>query len=125
MKIPDGYQRVMPYLIIRDAAKFIDFTGKVFGAEEKLRIMRDEKLIKHAEIRIGDSVIMFADATEQFAPRTAALFVYVEDADWTYNKALEEGASSVMPMLDQEYGRSGGIADPFGNIWWPTTPPKK
>lgn len=125
MKIPAGYQQVMPYLIVRDAAKFIDFTSKVFGAVERLRIMRDERHIKHAEIKIGDSVIMFADATEQFGPRTAALFVYVEDADQTYHKALAEGATSVMPMSDQEYGRSGGVADPFGNLWWPTTPPRK
>jgi PhnB protein len=125
MKIPEGYQQVMPYLIVRGAAKFIDFTRKVFGADEKLRIMRDEKTVRHAEIKIGDSVIMFADATEQFPPRTAGLFVYVEDADQTYNKALAEGATSVMPMSDQEYGRSGGVADPFGNLWWPTTPPKK
>ncbi len=123
MNIPAGYQQVMPYLIVSDAAKFIDFTKKVFGAEEKLRIMRDEKLIKHAEIKIGESVIMFADATDQFQPRTAALFVYVEDADRTCNKALVEGATSVMPLSDQEYGRSGGIADPFGNLWWPTAPP--
>ncbi len=122
MRIPEGYQQVMPYLIVRDAARFIDFTSKVFGAVEKLKIMRDEKIIRHAEIKIGGSVIMFADATEQFPPRTAALFVYVEDADRTYNKALAEGATSVMPMSDQEYGRSGGVADPFGNLWWPTAP---
>jgi PhnB protein len=124
MKVPEGYQQVMPYLIVRNAAKFIDFARKVFGAEEKLKIMRDEKLIKHAEIKIGESVIMFADATDQFKPRPAALFVYVEDADLTYSKALAEGATSVMPMSDQEYGRSGGVADPFGNLWWPTTPSK-
>jgi PhnB protein len=122
MKIPEGYQQVMPYLIVRDAAKFIDFTAKVFGAKEKMKVMRDERLVMHAEIAIGDSVIMFADATEKFDPRTAALFVYVEDADRTYNKALAEGATSVTPMSDQEYGRSGGFADPFGNVWWPTTP---
>jgi PhnB protein len=124
MKIPEGYQQVMPYLIVRDAAKFIDFTSKIFGAVEKLKIMRDEKLIQHAEIKIGASVIMFADATGEFQPRPAALFVYVKDADWTYNKALAEGATSVMSMSDQEYGRSGGFTDPFGNVWWPTTPPK-
>jgi len=125
MRVPEGYQQVMPYLIVRGAAKFIEFTSKVFGAVEKLRIMRDERIVRHAEIKIGESVIMFADATEQFAPRTAALFVYVEDADRTYAEALAEGGTSVMPMSDQEYGRSGGFADPFGNLWWPTTPPKE
>lgn len=125
MKIPEGYQQVMPYLIVEGAAKFLDFMKKVFGAEEKMKVMRDENTIQHAEIRIGQSVIMFADATRQFKPRPAGLFVYVEDADQTYNQAISAGATSIMPMSDQEYGRSGGVADPFGNVWWPTTPPKK
>jgi PhnB protein len=115
----------MPYLIVKDAARFLDFTKNVFGAEEKMKVMRDENIIMHAEIRIGDSVIMFADATSQFDPRPAALFVYVEDADQTYNKAIAEGATSLTPMSDQEYGRSGGVLDPFGNAWWPTTPPNR
>jgi PhnB protein len=122
MKIPDGYQQVMPYLIVKDAASFLDFTKNVFGAKEKMKVMRDEHTVMHAEIKIGDSVIMFADATSQFGPRPAGLFVYVEDADEAYNRAIAQGATSVMPMTDQEYGRSGGVADPFGNIWWPTTP---
>jgi PhnB protein len=125
MKVPEGYQRVMPYLIVQGAARFLEFMAKVFDAEEKLKIMRDETLIRHAEIRIGDCVIMFADATEQFAPRPGAFMIYVDDADRTYNKAIEAGATSLMPMSDQEYGRSGGVADPFGNAWWPTTPLKQ
>ena len=84
--------------------------------------MRDEHTIKHAEIRIGESVIMFADATAEFRPRPGGFFVYVEDADRTHAEALEEKATSLMPVSDQEYGRSGGFADPFGNVWWPTTP---
>jgi PhnB protein len=130
MTIPEGYQQVMPYLIVKDAARFMDFLAAVFGAgvfgaTEKMRVMRDETLVMHAEARIGTSVIMFADATEKFDPRPAGMFVYVEDADRTFNKAIAEGATSIMPMADQEYGRSGGFADPFGNTWWPTTPPGK
>ena len=125
MKIPEGYQQVMPYLIVQGAAEFLDFMKTVFGAEEKMKIMRDENTIQHAEISIGDSVIMFADATSRFEPRPAGLFIYVEDADQTYNQALAAGATSIMPMSDQEYGRSGGVADPFGNVWWPTTPPTR
>ncbi len=125
MKIPEGYQQVMPYLIIRGAARFLDFTKIVFGAEEKMKVMRDENTVGHAEIRIGQSVIMFADATGQFAPRPATLFVYVEDADQTYEKAIANGATSLMPMSDQEYGRSGGVLDPFGIAWWPTSPPNR
>lgn len=124
MNIPEGYQTVMPYLIIKDAAKFILFTQNVFGATEKIRHMRDENIIMHAEVMIGGSTIMFADATQQFEERTTGLFVYVQDADETYKKALDGGATSIMAPADQPYGRSSGILDPFGNTWWITNPIK-
>ena len=124
MNIPAGYQTVMPYIIIKDAAKFIEFTQKVFKAEEKNRHMRDEKIIMHGEVMIGGSTIMFADATEQFTERTTGLFVYVDDADKTYQMSLDEGATSLMSPADQPYGRSCGVTDPFGNTWWITTPLK-
>src|SRR3954447_6658468 len=120
--IPEGYQQVMPYLIIKDAGAFLEFMKKVFGATEKMTVMRDQANIMHAELQIGESVIMFADSTEDFTPRPAGLFVYVQNADATYNKAISEGARSVMEMSDQSYGRSGGVADEFGNTWWITTP---
>lgn len=122
MTIPSGYQTVMPYLIVKDAAKFSEFVQRVFNGEEKLRHMRDEKFIMHAEIIVGVCTIMFADVTEQFEERTNGLFVYVENADETFQKALDEGAASLMPPADQPYGRSGGVTDPFGNTWWITTP---
>ena len=125
MNIPEGYQTVMPYLIVKNAAKFSEFTQKVFGATEKNRHMRDEDIIMHAEVAIGGSVIMFADSTAQFNERTTGLFVYVEDADETYQKALDAGATSLMPPADQPYGRSSGVVDPFGNTWWITAPPKE
>jgi uncharacterized glyoxalase superfamily protein PhnB len=93
----------------------------VFGAEERHRTMRDEKLIMHAELRIGDSVIMFADSTEKFSTKTAGMFIYVADTDDTYKKALAAGATSIMEPADQEYGKSAGITDPFGNDWWITS----
>lgn len=120
LEIPQGYQQVMPYLIIKNATGFFDFMQKVFGVTEKMRIMRDDTHIMHAELQIGESVIMFADSSEEFKPQTAGLFVYVQDADETYKKALDEGATSVMAMSNQDYGRSGGVADPFGNVWWIT-----
>ncbi len=122
MIIPSGYQTVMPYLIVKDAAKFSAFTQRVFNAEERMRHMRDEKIIMHAEIIIGGCTIMFADATQQIEERTTGLFVYVENADETFQKALDEGATSLISPADQPYGRSGGVTDPFGNIWWITTP---
>lgn len=120
-KIPEGYQTVMPYLIVRNASGFFQFTQKVFGATEKYKEMRDEKHIRHAEVKIGDSVIMFADSTEEYQPNTAGMFVYVDNADETYQKALQEGAVSIMEPADQSYGRSCGVEDPYGNTWWITS----
>jgi PhnB protein len=122
MDIPKNYQRVMPYLIMKNAAGFILFTSKVFGAIETYKVLRDEKTIMHAEVMIGDCTIMFADATEQYPPRNAGLFVYVDNADEAYRKALDAGSAALTPMGDQTYGRSGGIRDPFGNEWWITAP---
>lgn len=119
--IPEGYQQVMPYLIVKDASRFSNFIRHVFDAEEKYKVMRDEHLIAHGELKIGDGVIMFADATEQFEPCTAGVFVYVADADEVYHKAIEHGATSVMMMSDQPYGRSGGVKDEWGNVWWVTS----
>jgi PhnB protein len=121
LNIPDGYQRIMPYLIVNNAANFFQFTKDVFGADERYKAMRDEHLIMHAEISIGGSVIMFADATELYKERTAGMFMYVDDCDAVYKKALENGATMVMEPADQSYGRSAGITDPFGNTWWITS----
>ena len=121
-KIPANYQTVMPYLIIKDAAKFITFTENVFAATQGHKAMRDENAIMHGEVVIGESIIMFADATEQFQIQNAGMFVYVADADEAYQKAIDEGASIVSPLSDQPYGRSGGVKDPFGNTWWITSP---
>ena len=121
MKIPDGYQAVMPYLIVKDAAKFIDFMKAVFGAAERLRIPRTVDAIMHAEIAVAGCVMMLADATEEYKPRPGGFFIYVKDADETYKVALAHGATSIAPPADQEYGRSCGVVDAFGNSWWPTT----
>lgn len=120
-KIPAGYQRIIPYLIINHATDFFDFTKNVFGSEEKYRQMRDEKVLMHGEVNIGGSYIMFADATENFPPQNAGMFIYVEDCDGIYKKAMANGALSVMEPSNQSYGRSAGVKDPFGNTWWITT----
>jgi PhnB protein len=120
LNTPEGYQRVMPYLIVENAAAFFSFTQNVFGAEEKYKAMRTETLIMHAEISIGGSVMMFADVTEQHAKQTAGLFIYVDDCDKVYQKALTNGAVTVTEPADQDYGRSAGVKDPFGNTWWLT-----
>ena len=120
-KIPDNYQTVMPYLIVKDAAQFIAFMQNVFDAKETYKSMRDENTIMHAEIMIGGSTIMLADSTEKFSERPAGLFIYVDDADETFKKAIDAGGVTEMEVLDQSYGRSGGVRDPFGNVWWITS----
>ncbi len=124
-KIPENYQTVMPYLIVKDAGKFIAFTQEVFGATETDNVMRDEHTIMHAEIMIGGSTIMLADSTEKFSPRTAGLFIYVDDADETFKKAINAGSAVITELSNQSYGRSGGVQDPFGNVWWITSLNKK
>jgi PhnB protein len=119
--IPEGYQQVMPYLILKDVAGFISFMQNIFAAEEKLRHMRDEHIIMHAEITIGACTIMLADSTDEYSTTPGAFFIYVADADATYHKTIAAGATVVTAMSDQPYGRSGGVKDPFGNTWWVTT----
>lgn len=112
----------MPYLIVEGAASFIRFVTDVFGAELISRHARDEDpdLVMHAEISINGSTIMCADATAQYPPQVAGLFVYVQDADAVFKKALAAGAAVVTELADQSYGRSGGVKDPTGNTWWIT-----
>jgi PhnB protein len=121
LNIPQGYQAIMPYLILENAAGFIDFAVAVLGATEKMRTMRDETHLGHCEITIGESTLMVSDASDQWGVNTCALFVYVEDADAAFAKALALGAKPIMEPADQPYGRSCGFTDPFGNIWWPTS----
>ncbi|MGY0036345.1 VOC family protein [Pedobacter sp. NJ-S-72] len=124
MNIPKKHQAVMPYLMLKDALKFIDFTKEVFHAElieDMHKLKEDGTGVMHSEITINGSTIMFCDASAQWPPQNANLFVYVENADKTYKKALEAGAESLMGLSDQNYGRTCGIKDQFGNVWWITS----
>jgi uncharacterized glyoxalase superfamily protein PhnB len=125
MEIPKGHQALMPYLIVEDADGFFGFMEKVFGAELTYPAVRPEKLDGHCELGLAGSTIMFAKSGGEWTPRTADLFVYVENADETYGKAIENGASEVLPLSDQDYGRSGGVKDAAGNIWWITSVQKE
>jgi PhnB protein len=119
---PDGYHAITPYLVVDGAARLIDFMQEVFDAEEVERFAAPGNRIGHAEMRIGDSVVMLGDAHGEHKPLQAMLYVYVDDADATYQRALAAGAASVQPPVDQFYGdRSGGVRDPFGNLWWIAT----
>ncbi len=120
--IPEGHHTVTPYLMIKDAAGFLDFAKAAFEARECLRHARPDGAIMHAEIQIGDSKIMIGGASEQFPAMPAAIHLYVEDVDTVYARALSAGGTSLMELADQFYGdRSGGVKDPFGNTWWIAT----
>lgn len=121
MKLPKGHQTIMPYLILKDAEKFSGFATDVFDAKVIMnRLREDEKTILHSELSIGGSTLMFASATEQWTPQTANLFIHVTNADVAYEKAIKAGATTVMELTDQDYGRTCGVMDPFGNTWWIT-----
>lgn len=123
MKVASGHQPVMPYLILKNAKSFIEFTKAVFGAEEVFKSYRDNdnECIMHAEIRINGCNVMFADVNEFYGVANANLFIYVDDADKTVTIAVEHGAKIINELADQDYGRSGGVEDPFGNVWWVTS----
>jgi len=122
MKIPEGYQAIMPYLILKNAKGFIDFTQKVFNSEIISKHLRkDGETIQHAEIRISGSIIMCAESTDEYPPQTSNLFIYVENADQAYHAALQNGATSVQEPSDKEYGRACGLMDTTGNTWWITS----
>jgi len=128
--IPDEYRRVTPYIIVVGADRAVDFYKRVFGASERMRMPRPDGKIGHAEIEIGDSVIMLADESPQsdaYAPAhyggsPITLLIYSEDCDATYQRALSAGATSVREPADQPYGdRMSGVKDPFGHTWFIAT----
>jgi len=116
--IPDGYHSVTPYLIVNGASALIDFARQAFGAEELFRMPQPDGTIGHAEMRIGDSVVMLADASPENPPRPANLLLYVDDCDASYRKALAAGGSPEREPADQFYGdRTAGV-DACGILWW-------
>lgn len=124
--IPDEYPRVSPYLIADDAGAAIDFYKSIFGATERMRMPEPDGRVGHAELQIGDSMIMLADEHPEMGihgPKTiggspVTLHVYVEDADAAFERAVNAGATPLRPMENQFYGdRSGQFEDPFGHRW--------
>lgn len=116
--IPEGYPQVSPYLIVDEPAALIQFIVDVLGGKETRRHEDDKGRIAHAEVRIGESVIMLGGANEQWPAAPAALYVYVEDADAAYRRGLAAGATSLQEPADQFYGdRTYRARDPEGHIW--------
>jgi PhnB protein len=124
--LPDDYPRVMAYLVVDGAADAIDFYRDVFGATERLRLAGPEGKVGHAELQIGDSVVMLADefpdmgasGPKSIGGTPVTMMIYVEDVDDTFSRALASGATEVRAVQDQFYGdRSGQLEDPFGHRW--------
>ena len=124
--IPEGYRTVTPYLIIRDAARAIEFYVKAFGAKEVMRMPLPDGKLAHAEIQIGDSMIMMADENPEWGAKSpqalngtpVGVFLYVPDVDATYEQAVDAGATPTMPPSDMFWGdRYGKLKDPFGHEW--------
>ena len=129
-KVPDGHNSVSPYLIVNGAERALDFYKRAFGATELFRHRAPDGKVGHAEVRIGDTVIMIADefpdhdahAPQKFGGSPVSLHMYVEDVDAVAAKAIAAGAKVKRPVADQFYGdRLGTFEDPFGHTWHVST----
>jgi PhnB protein len=124
--IPEGYRSVTPYLIVKGAVRAIDFYKQAFGATEIMRFPGPNNTIVHAEIKIGDSVVMLSDSPvggefrdpQALGGSPIGLMIYVPEVDKTFKNAVSLGAKQSRPVVDQFYGdRSGTLVDPFGHVW--------
>jgi PhnB protein len=120
--IPEGYHTVTPYITVDNPGAVIDFLKKAFDAQETFA-MRDEKgNVGHAEVRVGSSIVMLGGSHDQWKSRPGNFYLYVEDCDATYKKALAAGGTSLGEPTNQFYGdRHGGVTDSQGNNWWIAT----
>ena len=125
--VPEGFHTVTPYLTIRGAAAAIGFYEEAFGAREIFRWADPDGRIRHAEVVIGDSPIMLTDESPEFGmsgPQSLGgspvhMFLYVDDADAVFDRAISAGATELMPVEDSSDGdRRGGVTDPFGHVWY-------
>ena len=120
--IPEGYHTITPFLVVDNASGFIKFLKKAFHAKLLYLMETDDGLIRHAELKIGDSVLMVSSATEIHKPMPGMLNLYVEDCDQVYEEAKKAGAESMSEPANQFYGdRSAGVKDSWGNQWWIAT----
>jgi len=124
--IPEGYSTITPHIVCKDAAKAIDFYKKAFGAEERARMPGPGGTVMHAEIKIGDSIVMLGEENPQMGSRgprsiggsPVTLHLYVQDVDKAFERASKAGCKVTMPVMDMFWGdRYGRLEDPFGHHW--------
>jgi PhnB protein len=119
---PEGYHTVTPYLVGRGTAELIEFLKQSFGAQERERLMRSDGKIMHAEVKIGDSVVMMGESSDDFKAMPTSIHLYLEDVDEAYKRAVQADGKSLREPTDQFYGdRSAGVQDASGNHWWLAT----
>ncbi|HET9588498.1 MAG TPA: VOC family protein [Anaerolineales bacterium] len=119
---PDGYNQVTPYLTVNDAHRLVKFLVDVFDAQVVDSAKRPDGKLAHASIRIGDSYVEVAEATERFGPMPGAIHIYVPDVDETHRRALERGAQLIHEPMEMDYGeRASAVIDPAGNHWYIAT----
>jgi PhnB protein len=124
--IPQGFHTVTPSLVVHNAAKAIEFYKKALGAQERMRMSSPDGKVSHAELQIGDSVIFLSDempnmgskSPQSLGASTGTLFLYVEDVDKEFKRAVDAGGKATMPVADMFWGdRFGSFVDPFGHSW--------
>jgi PhnB protein len=124
--VPEGYHTVTPYLSVDDAEAAIDFYGRAFGAKERTRMAAPDGKVAHAELEIGDSLVMLSDPFPQFSAKpptelggnSSNVMLYVENVDEFVQQAVDAGATVTTPVEDQFWGdRYGAVTDPFGHTW--------
>ncbi len=121
--IREGFNTITPYLMVDNVNDLIKFMQQAFNAELKCKFDRNDESVMHAELKIGDSMIMAGEANEKFARMPASIYLYVEDCDAVYAKAIKAGGVSVMEPTDMYHAgeRYGGVKDTTENIWWIAT----
>jgi len=120
--VPKGNSVVSPYLVIEDVQMMLDFVKQAFGAQETSVLAMPDGTVMHAEVKIGDSVIMMGIAGPERELYKCMIHIYTADCDAVFKKAIAAGAISLQEVSDQFYGdRNGGVKDPFGNAWWIST----
>src|SRR6185369_1567267 len=120
--VPDGYHSVNPHLTVANGAAMIDFLKRAFNAVERVRMPRPDGTLLHAEVFIGDSIVMIGEPRGQWTPRPCVLYLYVPDIDAIYKQAVAAGGKPVVEPATMFYGdRHACVRDPAGNDWWIAT----